>query len=63
MVKEMIGVIQLKKYRTLKQRYGQQPNAHGNDSALRIVMRRLEEDGREKLQDHDPTSRKPVQPA
>jgi hypothetical protein len=60
MVKEMIGVIQLKKYRTLKQRYGQRPNAHGNDSALRIAMRRLEEDGREKLQDHDPTYRKPV---
>lgn len=32
MVKEMIGVIQLKKYRTLKKRYSQEPSSHLLDS-------------------------------
>lgn len=42
MVKEMIGVIQLKKYRAMKQRYD---SASAN--ALASAMQRLEESGRQ----------------
>jgi len=40
-VKEMIGVIQLKKYRSLKQRYDQ-PNQHEDADS---IMARLERQG------------------
>jgi hypothetical protein len=35
-VKEMIGIIQIKKYRTMKQRYG------SNDNDIREAMKKLE---------------------
>jgi hypothetical protein len=38
MVKEMIGVIQLKKYRAMKQRYNS-----GKDNSVQEAMQRLEE--------------------
>jgi hypothetical protein len=40
MVREMIGIIQLKKYRTMKQRYDKPPLED-----LTVAMKRLEEKG------------------
>jgi hypothetical protein len=41
MVREMVGVIQLKKYRTMKRRYDTKDN-----NSLEAAMKRLEEKGK-----------------
>ena len=45
MVKEMVGVIQLKKYRTMKQRYGTSgsPGSSSSSGALKAAMERVED--------------------
>lgn len=44
MVKEMIGVIQIKKYRAMKQRYDSSATGGGEDVVVQRALDRLEQD-------------------
>ena len=44
MIREMIGVIQLKKYRSMNQRYGRNSQSSSNDPALAALLSQLQKD-------------------